>query len=354
MQPPPFSEYLGVSFTRRDGDGAEAVMEIAPNHLNRSGVVHGGVISGLLDVTLGAAVIAAIPPEWWCATLSLSVQYLDGVRKGTLTATAEVTRRGAGIAHARGEIRDHRGRTVATAEGSWHLRTHKPGEPRPPRTPHVLLRSTGERIPVGKIVCAGRNYAAHIDEMKAPRKGGPVLFFKPSSAIVHGGGSVVLPRGAGEVHHEVELVVVIGRPGKAIPKSEAQDHVLGYAVGLDMTLRDLQQAAKKGGKPWGVSKGFDTSAPVSPVTPINEVGDGFGLAITLDVNGERRQESSTSMMLHDVASLVSLASQLNTLDRGDLIFTGTPAGVGPVSAGDLLEAEIEKVGKLKINVVDED
>lgn len=351
MEQPPFAEYVGAKFIRRDRSGAEAELEIAPNLLNRSGVVHGGVIAGFLDITLGAAVIASIPKEWWCATLSLSVQYLDGAREGKLTATAEVTRRGAGIAHARGEVKDATGKTVATADGAWQLRTHRPGDPRPPRTPHVLMRGTNERIPVGKILCVGRNYAAHVEEMKSPRKGEPVLFFKPPSAIVHGGSAVRLPAGAGEVHHEVELVVVIGKPGKEIPAGSALDHVLGYAVGLDMTLRDLQQAAKDGGKPWGVSKGFDTSAPVSPVTPVDEVGDGSGLAITLDVNGERKQESNTSLMLHSVASLISLASQLNTLDRGDLLFTGTPAGVGPVAHGDVLEAEIEKIGRLRVAAV---
>jgi 2-keto-4-pentenoate hydratase/2-oxohepta-3-ene-1,7-dioic acid hydratase in catechol pathway len=213
---------------------------------------------------------------------------------------------------------------------------------------HVALRETGESLPVGKIVGVGRNYAAHVAEMNAPRTGKPLLFLKPSTALVPEGGEVPLPAGAGAVHHEVELVVVIGEAGKAIPVERALGHVLGYAVGLDMTLRDLQSEAKSRGEPWCVAKGFDGSAPVSSVVLRDAVGDGSALEISLDVNGERRQQGNTSQMLYGVAELVAFASRWFTLEPGDLLFTGTPSGVGPVEPGDRLEARIEKIGTLTV------
>jgi fumarylpyruvate hydrolase len=217
----------------------------------------------------------------------------------------------------------------------------------------VVLRSDGERIRVGKILAVGRNYAAHVIEMGAPRGRPPVIFLKPPTALVHDGEEVTLPADAGAVHHEVELVALIGTPGKAISIARAMEHVLGYAVGLDMTLRDVQNEAKRCGDPWSVSKGFDGSAPVSAVTPRDEVGNGSGLSITLDVNGERRQAASTSQMLHSVADLIAHVSRWFTLERGDLLFTGTPAGVGLVEVGDVLEARIERVGSLTVTAVAE-
>jgi len=178
----------------------------------------------------------------------------------------------------------------------------------------------------------------------------PVLFLKPPSALLADGGTVVIPRHAGQVHHEVELVIVIGKDGRSILEAAALDHVLGYAVGLDLTLRDLQNAAKAKGEPWDLAKGFDTSAPVSAVAPRREVGDGSGLEMSLRVNGARRQHASTSSMLHGVPALVAYASRLMRLERGDLLFSGTPAGVGPIAPGDRLEARIERVGTLTVDV----
>jgi 2-keto-4-pentenoate hydratase/2-oxohepta-3-ene-1,7-dioic acid hydratase in catechol pathway len=176
------------------------------------------------------------------------------------------------------------------------------------------------------------------------------MFLKPATAIVPHGGAVRIPSGLGAVHHEVELVVAIGKGGRAIPEEHALEHVLGYAVGLDMTLRDLQGKAKEKGEPWTIAKGFDTSAPVSEVVPQAELGDGSGLEIALDVNGVRRQGATTSAMLHGVPALIAHVSRQLTLARGDLIFTGTPSGVGPVVPGDVLEARIEKVGVLRVRV----
>lgn len=384
MNIPPFNTYLGVRVERMERGEALALLELGPHHLNSRGVVHGGVLSSLLDTALGAAVISAIPKEWWCATTSLSVQFLEGARTGLLTASGRLERRGRRVAFAAGEIRDGTGRLVALAQGSWHLWPGKPEIAERGSEAFVVVRGSGERLRVGKILAVGRNYADHIAEMggaaatavapgsavrggagadasvsgavgkagpgSSPDVSRPVLFLKPSSAIVHDGGAVRIPPGLGEVHHEVELVVVIGKEGRAIPEQKAMEHILGYAVGLDMTLRDLQSEAKRRGEPWSISKGFDTSAPISLVAPREEVGDGSGLAISLEVNGEPRQSASTSQMIHPVGALVARASVLMTLVRGDLLFTGTPAGVGPVSPGDILTARIESVGALTVRV----
>jgi uncharacterized protein (TIGR00369 family) len=350
MQVPPFDSYLGTQVVRTDAGSAELAIDLEPHHLNMRGVAHGGVVTSLLDSALGAAVISAIPEEWWCATTSLATQFIGGAGEGRLVATAKVTHAGSKVAFASGEVRDEAGRLIATAHGSWHLWPRRPGTPRPELRDSILLRESGEKVRVGKILAVGRNYAAHVAEMGAPVGEPPVVFLKPATALVAGGGRVRIPTDAGEVHHEVELVVVIGKTGKAISKEAALDHVLGYAVGLDLTLRDLQSEAKEKRGPWSIAKGFDGSAPVSNVVLRDEVGDGSGLEISLDVNGERRQQGSTSMMLCGVAELIAHASRWMTLERGDLLFTGTPAGVGAVAPGDKLEARVERVGQLSVDI----
>jgi uncharacterized protein (TIGR00369 family) len=324
MTLPPFHTYMGFNLERMADGEAVASLDLAEHHRNKRGVAHGGVVSSLLDTALGAAVISTMPKEWWCATISLSIQFLAGVTSGRLTATGRVIRRGRRVAFARGEIRDEAGRCVASGEGSWHLWPHHPGRPaRPEPEPFVVLAGDGRRLRVGKILAVGRNYAEHIVEMGGHETDPPVLFTKPPSAIIHDGGAVLIPAGLGAVHHEVELVAVIGKRGRRIPEGEALEHVLGYAVGLDMTLRDLQSEAKKKGEPWALSKGFDTSAPISAVVDREQVGDGSGLEIGLEVNGEPRQTGNTSQMSRKVASLVAHASELFTLERGDLLFTVT-------------------------------
>lgn len=350
MPAPPFNQYLGIHVDRMDGGEAEARIDLGPQHTNNRGVAHGGVVSSLLDSAMGAAVISAIPKDWWCATTGLSIQFLAGAREGTITATGSVERRGRSIAFVRGQARDAKGALVATAQGTWHLWPHKP-ETEPARDAgFVVIQGTGERLRVGKILAVGRNYAEHNVEMGHARPVPPVLFQKPPSAIVQDGGVVRLPTGLGQVHHEVELVAVIGRRGRAIPEADALDHVLGYAVGLDLTLRDLQTEAKKKGEPWDLSKGFDGSAPVSHVVPRGRAGDLGATPITLDVNGVRRQDGSTAQMLHGVAALVSYASRWITLERGDLLFTGTPSGVGPVVPGDRLEARLGSIARLDVRI----
>jgi len=350
MPAPPFNQYLGIRVVRMEEGQAEASIELAPHHTNNRGVAHGGVVSSLLDSAMGTAVISAIPKEWWCATTGLSIQFVAGARVGALTAKGLVVRRGRTVAFVSGEAHDADGTLVATAQGTWHLWPHKPEMERPGTEGFVVIQGSGERLRVGKILAVGRNYADHNAEMGNVAAVPPVLFLKPPSALVHDGGIVTLPTGLGQVHHEVELVVVIGRSGRAIPEDSALEHVLGYAVGLDLTLRDLQSEAKKKGEPWDLSKGFDGAAPVSHAVTRERAGDVAALTLTLEVNGERRQEGSTAQMLHGVAALVAYASSWITLERGDLLFTGTPAGVGPLVAGDRVVARLADLATLRVTI----
>ncbi len=216
----------------------------------------------------------------------------------------------------------------------------------------VAFENSGKTHSVGKILCLGRNYAAHARELGNEVSESPVVFLKPATAIIHGGDNVVLPRASGNVHHEVEMVVVMGKKAKDIPVERAYDYVDGYAVGLDITMRDVQTTARKKGDPWTIAKGFDTSAPVSKAVEKQRIKDPHALDISLKVNGERRQHSNTSQMIFKIDFLVSYLSRFFTLEPGDLIFTGTPEGVGPIHAGDVMEAELEGVGSLRVGVVD--
>ena len=343
-----FNSFLGAR-VEKTGEGlAVARLTLGPQHCNQRGMAHGGVVSSLLDSAMGVAVIAAIPKEWWCATTSLTVQFLAGAGTGEIVAEGRVLRKGKNLAFVAGELRDASDKLLATAQGTWHLWPHHPAPLAAESGAFAVLRGSGERIRVGKIVAVGRNYSDHIREMGNAPSAEPVIFLKPPSALVLDGGEILLPSGLGEVHHEVELVALIGRGGKRIAVDRAAEHVLGYAVGLDLTLRDLQAAAKAKGEPWAVAKGFDTSAGLSLVAPKEATGDERALAIRLTVNGETRQSASTAQMLHSVAELIAQVSRLMTLERGDLLYTGTPAGVGPVLPGDVLEASIEKVGVLRL------
>ncbi len=210
----------------------------------------------------------------------------------------------------------------------------------------ITIRKTNERIPVGKIICIGRNYIEHAKEMQADIPDKPVIFLKPPSAIIYNGESIIIPKISNDMHHEVELVVVIGKGGKNISASDANSHILGYAVGLDMTLRDVQAEAKKKGLPWTVAKGFDTSAPISDVLLKDEIPDPHNLNLICRVNGSVRQQSNTDKMIFRVHKLIEYISSIITLERGDLIYTGTPEGVSHVNDGDTIEAEL--VGYIKI------
>ena len=215
---------------------------------------------------------------------------------------------------------------------------------------YIEFDGSSDKVPVGKILCLGRNYSAHAREMHAEIPESPVIFLKPSTALLYEGGKVVIPSCSRNVHHEIEMVVAIGKNGKHVSVDRALDFVSGYAVGLDMTLRDVQAEAKKKGLPWSVAKGFDTSAPVSRFVHSMKIEDPHALEITLRVNGVVRQHSNTSMMIFRVEEMISYISSIFTLEAGDLIYTGTPEGVGGVVSGDQLEAELESVGTLRVSV----
>ena len=214
----------------------------------------------------------------------------------------------------------------------------------------VSFKEGGATLRVGKILCIGRNYPEHAREMKADLPNEPVVFLKPPSALVQSGGTVVIPKISNDPQHEVEMVVVIGKDGRNIATSAALEHVAGYAVGLDMTMRDIQADAKKKGLPWTVAKGFDTSAPISQVVNPRIIGNAHALSLSLKVNGFLRQQGNTADMLFHVEALISYLSTIFTLEKGDLIFTGTPEGVGSVQSGDRLDAQLGTCAQLTVTV----
>jgi 2-keto-4-pentenoate hydratase/2-oxohepta-3-ene-1,7-dioic acid hydratase in catechol pathway len=214
----------------------------------------------------------------------------------------------------------------------------------------ITVPNSRQSLPVGKLLCIGRNYAEHADEMESDVPDEPMVFLKPASAIIRSGGKVRLPPQSQDVHHEVELVVVIGTGGRDIAEADALDHVAAYAVGLDVTARDLQAEAKEKRHPWSVAKGFDTFAPLGPLTSAEHVDDPQDLTLRLQVNGETRQEASTRHMIFPVAELIHYCSQIFTLEPGDLLYTGTPSGVGPIEAGDELEATATGCEPLRVQV----
>jgi 2-keto-4-pentenoate hydratase/2-oxohepta-3-ene-1,7-dioic acid hydratase in catechol pathway len=214
----------------------------------------------------------------------------------------------------------------------------------------ITLPRRTDPVHVGKLLCIGRNYADHAAEMKREVPDTPMVFLKPATALIRTGGTVCLPPQSQEVHHEVELVAVIGKSGKHIPKEDALQHVAAYAVGLDMTARDLQAEAKERRHPWSVAKGFDTFAPLGPLTPADAVEDPHDLQLRAAVNGKTRQNASTRRLIFPVQELVHYCSQIFTLTPGDLLFTGTPSGVGPVEDGDVVDASASSLEPLRVSV----
>ncbi len=217
--------------------------------------------------------------------------------------------------------------------------------------PTVTIAGTQDRFPVRRIYCVGRNYASHVREMgHDPDRDLPFFFMKPPDAVVESGGSVKYPPKTSNLHHEMELVAAIGKAGADIGVDEANDYIWGYAVGVDLTRRDLQEDAKNQGRPWDAGKGFDESAPISAVHPAAKIGHPTSGRIWLEVNEKNRQDSDIEMMIWSVPEIVSHLSGLFILHPGDLIFTGTPAGVGPVHAGDRIMGGVDGVDTLIIDI----
>ncbi|MCQ8895278.1 fumarylacetoacetate hydrolase family protein [Limnobacter humi] len=206
--------------------------------------------------------------------------------------------------------------------------------------PHVnLLSNPPQSIAVQNIFCIGRNYAAHIAELGNKPADDPVVFLKPTSAL-NTTNTLRLPSHSSDVHYETELVLLMGRGGKNIPQADALQHIAGFGIGLDLTARDIQGKAKSAGLPWAVAKGFDDSATVSEFIPATSVGDWSQLTFRMALNGQTRQQGDVRQMLYSLPVIIAHLSQVFTLQAGDLVFTGTPEGVGALSAGDQIDVQL--------------
>ena len=220
-----------------------------------------------------------------------------------------------------------------------------------PASPLVAVAGGGGGFPVGRIFCVGRNYAAHAREMGGdPEREPPFFFAKFPDAIVAGGGEIPYPPQTTNFHYEAELVIAIDKPGAALSPDAALDHVFGYAAGLDMTRRDLQSAAREKGQPWFTAKTFAHSAPIGSIRPVEGHGHPSTGAITLKLNGEVRQSADLGDLIWNCAEVIAHLSRYEALKPGDLIFTGTPAGVGPVKPGDVLDVSIEGLDALRVTI----
>ena len=218
-----------------------------------------------------------------------------------------------------------------------------------PKQPVIAVAGTDATFPVRRIWCVGRNYADHAREMgHDPNREPPFFFQKPSDAVVASGSTLPYPAMTKDLHHEIELVVAIGKGGTNIPVAKALEHVFGYGVGLDMTRRDLQQQAKDLKRPWEMGKSFDQSCPVTALVPAAKIGHPNKGAIWVKVNGEVKQQGDLNQQIWRVEETIAYLSQFVALEPGDLILNGTPAGVGPCKAGDKLEGHVDGVGDLVI------
>lgn len=213
--------------------------------------------------------------------------------------------------------------------------------------PTAEIAGSAERFPVRRIFCVGKNYADHAREMGGdPTREPPFFFSKPADAIVGGVGDIAMPPRTDNLHHEIELVVALAKSGANIASDDAMSHIFGYAVGNDLTRRDLQADAKAGGRPWDMAKGFDHSAVLSPIRPAAEVGHPAAARIWLSVGGTVRQDGNIADMIWPVADIIAELSTYVELKAGDLIYTGTPAGVGRIVAGDVVEGGIDGIGTI--------
>ena len=214
----------------------------------------------------------------------------------------------------------------------------------------IKIKNSSKEYTIGKMVCVGRNYAEHAKELgnEVPKK--PVIFLKPASVVIYSGDKIVKPSFGNDLHHEVELVLLMGKSVKDVKRKDAEDAILGYGLGLDMTLRDVQNQLRQNGDPWTISKCFDTSAVLSEFVLKEDYKLNLNEEISLLVNGTVRQKDLLNKMIFNPTQIVEYISSLMTMEEGDLIFTGTPKGVSKVVSGDVLDAELTGIGKLNCSV----
>jgi fumarylpyruvate hydrolase len=220
----------------------------------------------------------------------------------------------------------------------------------PPPQPALAIAGTDKLFPVRRIWCVGRNYLEHAREMGQDEREPPFFFAKPADAVVRDGATVPYPPLTKDLHHEVELVVALKGHGRSVKAAQALDLVYGYALGIDLTRRDLQIAAREIKRPWEIGKAFDASAPCGALAPATAIGHPKAGRITLKCNGTVRQNSDLSQLIWNVPEIITKLSEMVALAPGDIIMTGTPAGVGPVVAGDRLDGEIEGVGTISVTI----
>ncbi len=222
--------------------------------------------------------------------------------------------------------------------------------PAPPAS-SVAVAGTAARFPVRRIICVGRNYAAHAREMgRDPDREAPFFFLKPADTVVDDGATMPYPPETANLHYEIELVVAIGTGGTNIDPASALDHVWGYGVGIDLTRRDLQLAARDQGRPWDWGKGFDRSAPIAPLHPVSAVGHPAAGRIWLTVNGATKQDSDLAKLIWPVPDIIAICSRSIELRPGDIIMTGTPEGVGPIGRGDTVAGGIDGLGGITLTI----
>jgi fumarylpyruvate hydrolase len=220
----------------------------------------------------------------------------------------------------------------------------------PPATPSIAVVGSSARFPIRRVFCVGRNYAAHAREMGNDDREPPFFFMKPADAVVAAEGVVAYPPATNDLHHEVEMVVALGGGGANLEPADAMALVWGYGVGLDLTRRDMQAVAKQMSRPWDFAKGFDASAPCSALRPVSDVGHPHDARIWLEVNGELKQDGNLSEMIWPVADVISHISRFVTLAPGDVIFSGTPAGVAALQPGDRVRGSVDGVAEFEFQM----
>jgi 2-keto-4-pentenoate hydratase/2-oxohepta-3-ene-1,7-dioic acid hydratase in catechol pathway len=215
---------------------------------------------------------------------------------------------------------------------------------------YYTFQDSSSRVRIGKIICLARTYKEHAREMNTVVTEDPLLFLKPTSSVIFDHETIIIPKRSQCLHHEVELGIILGKKGKHISEENARQYILGYLVALDITARDIQAVAKKNGWPWAIAKGFDTFAPISDAVTKEKVPHPQNLNLTLRINGVVKQCGNTDQMMYSVERIISFISEIMTLERGDLILTGTPEGVGEIKEGDVLEAQLDSVCSLTVDV----